>query len=310
MAISKLVLYGYYMVDSSHTLLIGVDGGGTGCRAAVGTLADGILARAEGGRANVSSDPELAIKNVIATVAAAAATCGISNERLTSATAHLGLAGVMTAQDAQKVASAVPYHQVTVTDDRPTALNGALGGQDGFLLSVGTGTIAAARTDGIFRSVGGWGFHLSDQASGSWLGQECLRHVLLCHDGMVQHTELTRALFANFQNDPNEVVAFSISAKPGDYGTFAPDVIEGARANDPVGQLIMRAGADYLQQCLNVLGLKAGDALCLTGGVGPHYSDYLPSDVTSGLQAHKGNALDGAFNFARANFKKNLEALL
>lgn len=298
------------MSDSSLALLIGVDGGGTGCRVAVGTPADGVLARAEGGRANVSSNPEIAIRNVVAAVAAAAANCGISAERLNAATAHLGLAGVMTAQDAAKVAAAVPYRHVTVTDDRPTALNGALGGQDGFLLSVGTGTIAAACIDGNFRSVGGWGFHLGDQASGSWLGQECLRQVLLCCDGMVKHTGLTRALFAKFQNDPNAIVAFSISAKPGDYAAYAPDVIESARANDAVGRKIVVAGANHLLQCLNVLGFRPGDALCLTGGVGPSYADYLPANITAGLQPRKGNALDGAFEFALAHFRKNTEALI
>ena len=298
------------MIDSSQTLLIGVDGGGTGCRVAIGTLADGILARADGGRANVASDPDLAIKNVVAAVAAAAAMCGIPSERLKSATAHLGLAGVMTPQDAQKVAAALPYNEVTVTDDRPTALNGALGGQDGFLLSVGTGTIAAACTSGNYRSVGGWGFHLSDQASGSWMGQECLRHVLLCHDGLAGHTELTRTLLAKFENDPNKIVAFSMTAKPGDYGTFAPDIVQAAGAKDPIGLTIMHAGSDHLKRCLDVLGFKVGDALCLTGGVGPFYADYLPADVTAGLLARKGNALDGAFDFARINATKNAEAIV
>lgn len=304
----KKVSYRYLMSDLSHTLIIGVDGGGTGCRVAVGTSADGILGQAEGGRANVASDPELAIRNVVAAVKAAAESCGIATERLKSATAHLGLAGVMTAQDADKVAAAVPYDHVTVTDDRPTALNGALGGQDGFLLSVGTGTIAAACTAGTYRSIGGWGFHLGDQASGSWLGQECLRQVLLCHDGLEQHSDLTRALLAKFQDDPNEIVAFSMSAKPGDYGTFAPDVVASAHVKDPVGQKIVHAGADHLRKCLGVLGFNAGDPLCLTGGVGPYYADYLPADITAGLLVRKGNALDGAFNFALANAKKQTRA--
>lgn len=295
------------MSDSLHTLLIGVDGGGTGCRVAVGTLADGVLAQAEGRRANVAYDPEVAIGSVIATVEKAAAASGFSTEHLRAATAHLGLAGVMSPQDARKVASAVPYHHVTVTDDRPTALNGALGGRDGFLLSVGTGTIAAASTDGVYRSVGGWGFYVGDQASGSWIGHESLRYMMLCQDGLAQHSDLTRALFAKFHNDPNEVVTFGLSAKPGDYASFARQVVESARAHDPVGQKIMRAGADHLRKCLDALEFTAGDALCLTGGVGPHYADYLPSEFTAGLLERKGSALDGAYEFARASLEKRLK---
>ncbi|HCP82110.1 MAG TPA: hypothetical protein DIT67_11140 [Octadecabacter sp.] len=295
------------MSNSSHPLAIGVDGGGTGCRVAIGTAADGVLARAEGGRANVTSDPKLAIENVIATVEAAAASGGFPVARLSDATAHVGLAGVMTEQDARRVSSALPYKHSNVTDDRPTALNGALGGEDGFLLSVGTGTIAAASKNGDIRSVGGWGFSVSDQASGAWIGQKCLRAVLLSHDNLSAHSDLTRAVLRKFHDDPNEIVAFSMTATPGDYGTFAPDVTESARAGDPVGQSIMMAGATYLQQCLTALRFNAGDALCLTGGVGPHYTDYLPADTISGLRERKGNALDGAFNFALTQLKKVTE---
>ncbi len=295
------------MSDSSHTLIVGVDGGGTGCRAAIGTAASGILARAEGGRANVASDLDRAIRNVIAAVEAAAVSAGISLERLTGAVAHLGLAGVMTEMDASKVAEAMPYRHTRVTDDRPTALNGALGGQDGFLLSVGTGTIAAACTNGRYRSVGGWGFHVGDQASGSWIGQECLRTVLLCHDNLARHSDMTRSVLKQFQDDPNEIVAFSLSAKPGDYGTIAPVVVEAARTGDPVGGKIIRAGADHLEHCLTALQFTPGDALCLTGGVGPHYADYLLAETTLGLRESQGTALDGAFRFALANSKEGTE---
>ncbi|WP_224825927.1 BadF/BadG/BcrA/BcrD ATPase family protein [Cognatishimia sp. MH4019] len=288
------------MSDSANTLIIGVDGGGTGCRVAIGTLDGKVVARAEGGRANIASDPELAIGNIIKTVEAAAIDGAIAVDRLSTATAHLGLAGVMTTQDAQMVASALPYRDTFVTDDRSTALNGAFGGQDGVLLSVGTGTIAAGRKDGVYRSLGGWGFYVGDQASGSWLGKKCLRQVLLCHDGIAQHSELTRALFAKFGDDPNEIVAFSMSAKPGDYGAFAPEVVSWAKAGDPIGKKIVQKGATHLLRCLKVLQFNAGDPLCLTGGVGPHYASYLPDDVTAGLVKPLGNALDGAFAFAKA----------
>ena len=295
------------MCDSSNTLIVGVDGGGTGCRAAIGTAADGILARAEGGRANVASDLDRTLRNVISTVEAAAISGGVSVERLKEATAHLGLAGVMNKQDANRVASALPYRVATVTDDRPTALSGALGGEDGFLLSVGTGTIAAACTNGIYRSVGGWGFYVGDQASGAWLGKQSLRQVLLSYDGLAEHSDLTRNLLEKFQGDPNAIVTFSLSAKPGDYGAFARDVVESAHAGDPVGQQIMQEGADHLQRCLMALNFKARDALCLTGGVGPHYAHYLPADTTTNLREQSGNALDGAFRFARENLRKVTE---
>ncbi|AXI45462.1 hypothetical protein C1J03_05060 [Sulfitobacter sp. SK012] len=288
------------MLDSAQTLFIGVDGGGTGCRAAVGTLSDGVLAQADGGRANVASDTELAIENILETVYAAAEKAGIPRDTLHKAKAHLGLAGVMTSHDSARVASDMPFETTVVTDDRSTAVTGALGGQDGFLLSVGTGTIAAASTAGTFQYVGGWGFHVADQASGAWLGRAALERVLLCKDGVVEHTDLTHELFAKFDDDANAISTFSVSAKPGDYGTFAPDIVTGARAGDPWGVSIMTQGAEHLVGSLRALGFKTGDTLCLSGGLGPHYAAYLPPESLGARINSCGNALDGAFQLAKS----------
>ena len=295
------------MNDSEHTLLIGVDGGGTGCRAAVGTAANGILATADGGRANTSSDFDLAINNIVQTVKTALQKAGLQEASLNNAVVHCGLAGVMTTQDSTRVSAALHFGTCIATDDRPTAVRGALGDQDGYLLSIGTGAIAARQLNGDFRSVGGWGFYVADQASGAWLGRAALERVLLCHDGLAEHSDLTRAIFARFDNDPNAISSFSITAKPGDYGAFSPEIVAGAKSGDPWGQSIMREGADHLQRCLAALGFKAGQVLCLTGGVGPHYADYLPPTTLSGLAPSRGSALDGAFQLAKDMAERRVE---
>lgn len=289
------------MSDSAHSLLIGVDGGGTGCRAAIGTYSAGVIAWAEGGRANAASNPDLALKNIISTIDAVAAQAHVPPDALGDAIVHLGLSGVMSAADSLRIAEALPYRNAVVTDDRPTAVSGALGGQDGFLLSVGTGTIVAGCKKGVFRYAGGWGFHVADQASGAWLGRAALERVLLCHDGLFDHTELTRAVFARFDDDPNAIVSFSMSAKPGDFGTLAPLVISGADGEDAWGRSIMRQGAEYLERGLSVLDFRPGDVLCLTGGVGSHYARYLPPEFLAGRIEPRGNALDGAFQLAKSS---------
>ena len=43
------------------SLLLGLDGGGTGCRAVLTDAAGAVLGRAEGGPANIMSDPEGAV---------------------------------------------------------------------------------------------------------------------------------------------------------------------------------------------------------------------------------------------------------
>ncbi len=287
------------MSNLTQALLIGVDGGGTGCRVAIGTERDGVLADASGGRANVATDLPLAIRNIENTVSAALAKFGGDPGDLRRAVAHLGLAGVMTPQDASRVCDALPYAKCVVTDDRPTALVGALGERDGFLVSVGTGTIMAARRAGQFRYVGGWGFYLSDQASGAWLGRAALVRVLLCVDGLLGHTDLTRDLLAKFNNDPNEIVAFSVGAVPGDYGAFAPAVFDAAGRGDAIGLVLVEEGVDYILRGLSVLGFRDGDILCLTGGAGPRYEAFLPEAVRQGITPPGHSAVHGAFQMAR-----------
>ncbi|MFP7570284.1 BadF/BadG/BcrA/BcrD ATPase family protein [Marivita sp. S2033] len=288
------------MSNEAPPYIIGVDGGGTGCRAAIGTFAQGVLARAEGGRANASSDPDLAIQNILSTITDAAKRADVTAQDMRDAVVHLGLAGIMSDSDGNRIAAGLPFNNIVVTEDMPTAVVGALGGQDGYLLSVGTGTIVAANKGGTFSSVGGWGFHLSDQASGAWLGRAALEQVLLCHDGLADHTGLTRALLQRFDNDPNSIVTFSMSARPRDYAALAPDIVRAAQAGDGIARSMMLKGAEYLKQGLARLGFRPGDRLCLTGGVGPHYAPFLPDDYLSGQTASKGSALDGAFTLARS----------
>ncbi|WP_187429742.1 Glucosamine kinase GspK [Roseobacter fucihabitans] len=286
------------MSDSTHTWLIGVDGGGTGCRAAIGTGAHGVLTKSEGGPANATSDFSLAIKNIRAAIAAAANSGDIDTAWLEHAEVYLGLAGVMSTQDSARIAAALPYHRVTVSDDRGTTVTGALDGADGYVLAIGTGTIAACSRGGAFDYVGGWGFQVADQGSGAWLGRAALEHVLLCHDGLAQSGGLCADVFAKFDHDPRAISSFASAARPGDFAKFAPDVIAAGKGGDPAARTILQEGADHLEACLTRLGFRAGDRLCLKGGVGPHYADYLPPVFLTNRVEPRGSALDGAFRLA------------
>lgn len=289
------------MTDSEKPLIIGVDGGGTGCRATIEAASGETLAHAKGGPANASTDYDLAVRNVISTVKDAAAKAEIPSWKLPLAIAHIGLAGVSGPDMQKRIAVALPYSQVTVTDDRATTITGALGGQDGYLLSIGTGTIVAVNNAGVHSFLSGWGFQISDQASGAWLGRAALEQTILCYDGIADHTPLSKAILAKFAGDPTSLTAFGVLAKPADFAAYAPDVIQSAQAFDPWGQLIMKQGADYLRRCLLKLGFMPGDTLCLTGGIGPHYAAYLPTEFLSSHIQPCGSALDGAVQLAKAH---------
>ncbi|MGR3484295.1 MAG: BadF/BadG/BcrA/BcrD ATPase family protein [Paracoccaceae bacterium] len=266
--------------------IVGVDGGGSGCR--VAALCGDVRREAAGGPANATTDEAGAIAAVIAAIRATGAGRG---------RAHLGLAGVLDRALAQRIASVVGVATglaCTVTDDRATTLAGALRG-DGALAALGTGTITGVRRGGEARFAGGWGGLLSDHGSGAWLGRQSLMLALEAQDGLRPPSDLTTALLSD-HGGPSGLVAFAQGSGPAGWATLAPRVLDAAEAGDPTGAALMRWGAARLSRTLRALG-GADLPLCLTGGLGPRYAPWLPGWR---LVPPAGTALDGALALALA----------
>ncbi|MDZ4312635.1 MAG: BadF/BadG/BcrA/BcrD ATPase family protein [Cypionkella sp.] len=275
-------------------LLVGVDGGGTSCRATLLAGPDKARYDVVLGPANVSTDFDAALGTINAALAQLAEAAGLTMAELSTATAHLGLAGVMSPAIAARVAAHLPFAQVSVTDDRPTTIAGALGEADGVVAAIGTGSFIGRQVAGKIHGVGGWGFYIGDQSSGAWLLRRCLEEVMLSVDGFAPHTDLSRAILKEHGDDPGQIVMFSLNSQPSDYARLARDVVAAAEAGDALGARLMQEGAAYIRRALDVVGWKPTEAFCLTGGLGPAYARWLdlPS-VTA-----KGTALEGALALA------------
>lgn len=278
-------------------IIVAADGGGTGCRACAGTLSRGILAQAAGGPGNVHSDFTGAVTNLTNAVRDALRQAGLGHVQDNDVTCHFGVAGAHTPVEMAAVQAALPYGRSTVTGDRETNVRGVLGDADGYVVALGTGTIIARQAELEMRTVGGWGFDLSDQASGAWLGHRLLREITLCEDGLRPHTDLSKRVLAA-QGGLVAMIEFSTGATPGHFAPLAREVVKAAQAGDPLGLELMQQGAHYVDQGLRHLGFAEGDALALAGGLGPHYAPYLAKDLTRNIIAPKGSALDGAFAMA------------
>lgn len=272
--------------------LLGIDGGGSSCRAALVLGArrhDVVL-----GPANVTTDFEGAVETLRTAIHTLAAKTGVAPETVFSARAHLGLAGVTNPAIAARVAAALPLTDAVVTGDRPTTIAGALANADGAVAAIGTGSFLGRQIGGQARGLGGWGFHLGDQASGAWLTRRCLEEVMLSVDGLVAGTDLSRRMLAHFGDTPDAIIAFARTARPADLASHAPAIAAAAEAGDALGRRLMGEGADYIRSGLAVLGWAPGERLCLTGGLGPAYARWLGVPVVPA----RGSALDGALRLA------------
>lgn len=283
------------MTDTLKTSVLALDGGGTRCRLA---LSDGdSVITVETGSANISTDMAGAVAQVRDGLDQLAEATGHSAAALAMCPVYIGIAGVTGAQIAERFSDALPFQLVRVTDDRPTALSGALGGSDGLIAHCGTGSFFAAQIEGQSRFAGGWGSVLGDPASAQWVGRRALACTLEEVDRLRESSELGAQLLERFGGSA-EIVAFAVKARPADFGRVAPDVTAFAAKGDPLAVEILTDAAHEIATTLHKMGWKAGLPLCLTGGIAPQFLPYLPPAMQEACIAPRGAPLDGAITLA------------
>ncbi|MBW0158386.1 BadF/BadG/BcrA/BcrD ATPase family protein [Sedimentimonas flavescens] len=284
------------MSDSLNNAIIAIDGGGTRCRVA---LDDGRLTRAiETGSANVSTDFDGAVAQMIEGMNLLARKVDLPVQALWSLPAFVGLAGVTGAEMRARLCAALPFTAVRVEDDRPAALRGALGDRDGVVAHCGTGSFFAAQIRGVMRLAGGWGPVLGDRASAQWVGREALRATLDCVDDLQECTPLANRLLSEMGGSPG-IVRFASRARPVDFGALAPLVTDYAGKGDALALGVMATGASEIAALIPQMGWVPGQAICLTGGIGPHFMQFLPAAMLADVAAPQGSPLDGALTLAR-----------
>lgn len=284
------------MTESLADAVLAVDGGGTRCRVACAIA--GSVCQVEAGSANVSTDFNGAVGQIRAGLDALAGKLGVDPRSLIGLPAFVGLAGVTDAALAQRLKDAVGFACARVEDDRPAAVRGALGAQDGVVVHCGTGSFLASQRNRVMRFAGGWGPVLGDEASAQWVGRQALSRTLSALDGVHPRSDLTRSLLSDLGGAPG-IVQFAGRATPFQFGELAPQVTKAAGNGDVVAVRIMRAGADYVVETAGQLGWQSGVTICLTGGIAKHYADYLPPDMQSCIRPPLGEPMAGALELAR-----------
>jgi glucosamine kinase len=288
-------------VLTSGTLLLGIDGGGTRCRARLTTASGQRLGEATAGPANIRSGLSQAYAAVLEASLSCLRAAGLPPRDLTRTTACLALAG---ATEPAELAAAErhshPFGYAIVTSDAHAACVGAHQGRDGGIIVIGTGSIAWAELNGRHYRVGGWGLPVSDEGSGAFLGSEALRRVLWARDGRIHWTGLLAALYEEFQADPHAIVRWAAAATPRDFAAFAPRVVEHAGMNDAVAVELMRMAAGHVDALATRLVAFGAERLALTGGLAEHMERWVSPQTAHYLVAPAGDALDGALRLARA----------
>lgn len=271
-------------------IVLGVDGGGTGCRAAVADLSGRILGRGQAGAANIASEPDGAAGNIRQAVEQALGQVGAAGSDIRRAV--LGLAGANLKGAPERLAETLPYPRVEIVTDAVTATRGALGGQDGIVAAIGTGSVFAVQRGDKIRQYGGHGFLLGDEGSGASLGRALLSRALRAHDGVMPMTPLLDATLHRL-GGPGGIVGFAFAAQPADFAALAPDI---TASDDPAAEAILAAALQDVAAMLDRLQAGTGLPVVFLGGLGPHYARRFQSRLP--VIPALGNGLDGALQLA------------
>jgi glucosamine kinase len=285
---------------SSDPLFVGVDGGGTGCRARIEDSNGRVLGTGIAGPAALRIGIPRAFAEVEKACRAAMEEAGLGSDALGSACAAVGLAGVGRRGALEELElQRHPFRSVVYANDAAIACIGAHAGKDGGIVIVGTGSVGFAVVANREIRVGGYGFPISDEGSGADLGLHAIRLALRAYDERAFGTSLTRDVMLRFHNDPFEAVAWMDRASATDYATFAPLVMRHADAGDPVARGIVRDAGEQIDELVRRLSECGASRVALLGGLASSIQPWLAPDVQRRLVPVEGDAVDGALHLAR-----------
>jgi glucosamine kinase len=281
-------------------LFVGVDGGGTGCRARIEDAKGCLLGTGIAGPAALRIGVDRALAEVEKACRVALEEAGLGSDALSSVYAGVGLAGVgRKGVLEQLVLRPHPFRSVIYAHDATIACIGAHGARDGGIVIVGTGSVGFAVVGGREVRVGGYGFPISDEGSGADLGLHAIRLALRAYDKRAVETSLTHDVMMRFHNDPFEAVAWMDHATATDYAIFAPLVMRHADAGDPVARRIIRDAAEQIDELVRRLSDCGASRVALLGGLASSMQPWLAPDVQRRLVPVEGDAVDGALHLAR-----------
>lgn len=233
---------------------MGIDGGGSGLRAAITTPELNIITQVEGESANPSSigreESARRIRDVMHAVLAAAKLDASEIDAV-----GMGIAGAAATHSAdwlREIAGEVlPEAVVTPSSDYEIALVGAHGERRGLLLLAGTGSLAfGINGAGESALAGAWGYLLGDEGSGYWLGLEGLRAALRAADGRAAETALLPTLLGVLKlSQPLDVIPWlyqSVNNRAAEVAALAPLVLQLAETDATAGVIIEEAAAELV----------------------------------------------------------------
>jgi len=285
----------------SSELFLGIDGGGSKCKAVLVDQQWNVLGEGLAGPANPCVNYELALKSIEASAREAANAAHIDD--LGELNVGLGLAGVNFANVFERLSQwQHPFKRMSLTTDWHTACLGAHRGDDGAVIIVGTGSCGYARIGSEIISIGGHGFPVGDKGSGAWIGLKAVEAALQAKDGLGSPTTLLASLLQHCECPKGELAAKMVGSKSSHYASFAKLVFAAAQSGDAVAIDIIQEAAAYIESMAQKLFKYEPPRLSMIGGIAPFLAPYFSEPIRRKIIEAKSTPEIGAVYFIRDEF--------
>jgi N-acetylglucosamine kinase-like BadF-type ATPase len=242
-------------------IYLGIDGGGSKTSCLIGDETS-VLGAGTGAASNVVRVGEAPARESLA--AAIRQACKVANlEPSQIGGVCVGLAGAARPEISELVRGIVSEvilgeikpDEIKVVGDTVIALEAAFGSGPGVIVIAGTGSIAYGRNhEGQTGRAGGWGFAISDEGSGHWIGRAAVAAALGAwdeHPG--QNVPLIEILLKSWHLETIEqLVPAANATPPPDFAALFPSVLSLADSGDCIARdVLTQAGA----QLANLAGI-------------------------------------------------------
>jgi glucosamine kinase len=288
---------------TKSALYLGVDGGGSRCRARLEDEYGAVLGEGNSGPATTRLGVDKAWRSIMHACTAAAEQAGLERQDFARMHAGVGIAGLGRRGAETALREIVhPFASVRFISDGLAACLGAHSGAEGAIVVAGTGSIGVGLIGGHELRFGGYGFPISDEGSGADIGLQAIRLALRAADGRGEISPLIEEILGAFDQNAFQAVAWSEQATATDFAAFAPMVLRHAMQGDPIGRRIFERAADAIGDLLDLFLRRGIDRLSLVGGLSEAITGWLTPDLRDRLKPPDGDAVAGALLVARRRF--------
>jgi len=263
---------------SAMAYYLGIDGGGTKTRCVLGDESS-VLARAVAGGSNIVRSGERRAQQALhSAIRRVCAMAKITPDEVRAIC--IGCSGAGRQEIVGKIRAMVgglapelAASRIQVVGDTLIALEAAFGAGPGAIAIAGTGSVVFGRdAAGRTARAGGWGFAISDEGSGQWIGREAVADVFRARDRQ-EETALATLILEEWKlADLEALVRKANSTPPPEFPRLFRVVLRASADGDSAAQgLLARAGLELAELAALVLRRIGPDPpyvpVATTGGV-------------------------------------------